>query len=83
MIVGDPLTDLLQALFTMPPASYATGTASAKRPWEESGQGYLTWGVRRLVDRGRSGAVLESLVNNVEEVGDWENFGPGSLVGDA
>jgi len=70
--VADPLADLLQALFTLPAPVYPVGSGTAKRPWEESKKGYLNWGVRRLVDRGRSGAVLEALVDKVDELGDWE-----------
>ncbi|KZO98448.1 hypothetical protein CALVIDRAFT_596578 [Calocera viscosa TUFC12733] len=73
--VADPLTDLLQALFTLPPPSYAVASGSTKRVWEESKKGYVNWGVRRLVDRGRSGAVLEALVEKVDHVGDWETGG--------
>lgn len=73
--VTDPLADLLQALFTLPPPSYAIPPGSTKRPWDESKKGYLNWGVRRLVDRGRSGAVLEALVDTVDDVGDWEVVG--------
>ncbi|EJT99365.1 hypothetical protein DACRYDRAFT_110083 [Dacryopinax primogenitus] len=72
---ADLLADLLQALFTLPAASYATATGSTKRPWEHSSTGYLRWGVRRLVDRGRSGAVLEAMVDKVQGIGAWEVAG--------
>ncbi|KZT61723.1 hypothetical protein CALCODRAFT_490978 [Calocera cornea HHB12733] len=71
----DRVADLLQALFTLPAPHFAAASGTSKRAWEEGTKGYVNWGVRRLVDRGRSGAVLEALADKVDEVGDWEAGG--------